>query len=52
MLRYSCLILGVLVVLVLLLALITCRLTGFPLSEETETGRTAPLDRFVAGYNP
>ena len=48
MLRYSCLIIGVLGVLVLLISLITCRLSGFPLSEGAETAPMPPLDRFVA----
>ena len=51
LLRYSCLIVGVLAVLLLLISLITCRLSGFPISEATETIPTAPLDRFVAGWN-
>ena len=34
MLRYSCLIIGVLFAIMLLLALVTCRLTGLPLSDE------------------
>ena len=47
MLRYSCLIIGVLGVLVFLFSLITCRLTGFPLSEGAEAAPMPPLDRFV-----
>ena len=34
LLRYSCLITGILMALLFLTVLITCRLTGFPVAEE------------------
>ncbi len=42
MMRYSCLVIGVLFALIVLTALLTCRLTGFPVSEQSETGSTEP----------
>ena len=38
MMRYSCLIVGVLLALIMLTALLTCRLTGFPVSEQSGAG--------------
>ena len=51
MLRYSCLIIGVLAVLLLLVSLITCRLSGFPIAEGAETTPIAPIDRFGESWN-
>ena len=42
MMRYSCLVIGVLFALIVLTAQLTCRLTGFPVSEQSEAGSTEP----------
>tara|TARA_B100000315_G_scaffold205501_1_gene199270 strand:+ start:62 stop:259 length:198 start_codon:yes stop_codon:yes gene_type:complete len=42
MLRYSCLVIGVLFALIVLTALLTCRLTGFPVSGQPGAGPTEP----------
>jgi hypothetical protein len=42
MLRYSCLVIGVLLALLVLTALLTCRLTGFPVSGQSGAGLTEP----------
>jgi hypothetical protein len=38
MLRHSCLVIGVLLAVVVLTALLTCRLTGFPASNQPGAG--------------
>ena len=49
--RYSCLIIGVLAVLVFLFSLVTCRLGGFPFSEVTETAPIQSVDGTESVYN-
>jgi hypothetical protein len=43
MLRYSCLVIGVLLALLVLTALLTCRLTGFPVSDQPGAGTTSAV---------
>ena len=65
MLRYSCLIIGILLGLLLLSSMITCRLTGFPLAEESGirhqqtsrqqsqmSGKSIPLMVSPSGHGP
>ena len=44
MLRYSCLIIGILLVLIILLGLVTCRTTGFPVSMSGDTNSVITME--------